>query len=40
VTLAGGGRENKSINYPTFSERGDEDIDDFISELAKAFTVN
>ena len=40
VTLAGGGRENKSINYLTFSERGDEDIDDFISKLTKAFTVN
>ncbi len=38
--LAGGGRENKSVNYPTFSGRGDEDMDDFISELAKAFTVN
>ena len=40
VTLAGGGRENKSVNYSTFSERGDEDIDDFMSELAKAFAVN
>ncbi len=40
MTLAGGGRENKSVSYPTFSERGEEDIDDFISELAKAFTVN
>ncbi len=40
ATLAGGGRENKSVNYPTFSGRGDEDIDDFMSELAKAFTVN
>ncbi len=38
--LAGGGRENKSVNYPTFSGRGDEDIDDFMSELAKAFAVN
>jgi len=38
--LAGGGRKNKSVNYPTFSERGDEDIDDFISELVKAFAVN
>ncbi len=33
--LAGGGRENKSVNYPTFSKRGDEDINDFISELAR-----
>jgi len=40
TTLAGGGRENKSVNYPTFSGRGDEDIDDFMSELAKAFAVN
>ncbi len=38
--LAGGGRENKSVNYPTFSKRGDEDINDFISELAKVFAVN
>ncbi len=40
VTLAGRGRENKSVNYPTFSEKDDEDIDDFISELTKAFAVN
>ncbi len=40
ATLAGGGRENKSVNYPTFSGRGDEDIDDFMSEMAKAFAVN
>ncbi len=40
MTLAGGGRENKSVNYPTFSGRGDEDIDDFMLELAKAFIVN
>ncbi len=40
ATLAGGGRENKSVNYPTFSGRGDEDIDDFMSEIAKAFAVN
>ena len=40
TTLAGGGRENKSVNYPTFSGRGDEDIDDFMSEIAKAFAVN
>jgi len=38
--LVGGGRENKSVNYPTFSGRGDEDIDDFMSEIAKAFAVN
>ncbi len=40
TTLAGGGRENKSVSYPTFSGRGDEDIDDFMSELTKAFAVN
>src|SRR6266540_5895168 len=40
MTLAGGGRENKSVNYPTFNERGNKDIDDFMSELAKAFAVN
>ena len=40
ATLAEGGRENKSVNYSTFSKRGDEDIDDFMSELAKAFAVN
>ena len=40
VTLAGGGRENKSVNYPTFSGRDDEDIDDFVSEITKAFAVN
>jgi len=40
VTLAGKGRENKSVNYPTFSGRDDEDIDDFMSELTKVFAVN
>ena len=40
TTLTEGGRENKSVNYPTFSERGDEDINDFMAELAKAFAVN
>ncbi len=38
--LAGGGRENKSVNYLTFSGRGDKDIDDFMSELTKAFAIN
>ncbi len=40
ATLAGGGRENKSVNYPIFSGRSDKDIDDFMSELTKAFAVN
>ena len=40
VTLAEGGRENKSVNYPTFSGRGDENIDNFMLKLVKAFVVN
>ena len=40
ATLAGGGKENKSVNYLTFSGRGDKDIDDFMSELTKAFAIN
>src|SRR6266542_1271894 len=40
MTLVGGSRENKSVNYPTFSRRNDKDINDFTLELAKAFTVN
>ena len=40
ATLARGSRENKSVNYSTFSKRGDEDIDNFISKIAKAFAVN
>ncbi len=40
VTLVGRGKENKSINYPIFSRKGDEDINDFMSELTKTFTVN
>ena len=40
ATIAEGGRKNKSVNYPTFSERGDEDIDNFMSELIKAFAIN
>ncbi len=40
ATLAGEGRKNKSVNYPSFSGRGDEDIDDFMLELTKAFAVN
>ena len=38
--FVGEGRENKSVNYPTFSRRGEEDIDDFMLELAKAFVIN
>ena len=40
ATLVGGGKENKSVNYLTFSGQGDEDIDNFITELKKAFAVN
>ncbi len=40
MTLAAGKEERKSVNYPTFSERGDKDINDFIVELEKAFAVN
>ncbi len=29
-------RENKTVSYPTFSGREDEDVDDFISNLEKA----
>jgi len=40
MTLVVGGGERKSVNYLTFSEREDEDINDFITELEKAFAVN
>ncbi len=40
ATLVGEGRENKSVNYLTFSRRGKEDIDNFIAELKKVFAVN
>ncbi len=33
-------RESKTVNYSTFSERGEKDIDDFITKLEKAFIVN
>ena len=40
ATLAGGDRENKLVNYLTFNKRDDEDINDIMSELIKAFAVN
>ncbi len=40
MTLAIGEEERKAVNYPFFSERSDEDINDFIAELEKAFVVN
>ncbi len=33
-------RKNKSISYPIFSEKDDKDVNDFISDLKKVFTVN
>jgi len=33
-------RENKIVNYFIFSEKSDEDINDFIIELEKAFVIN
>jgi len=38
--LAVGEEKKKIINYPTFSEREEEDIDNFIIELKKAFVIN
>ncbi len=40
VILAKRGRENKIVNYPIFSRKDDKDINNFIIELKKAFTVN
>ncbi len=40
TTLVAKGGERKAVNYLSFSERGDEDINDFITELEKAFAVN
>jgi len=40
ATLAARKRENKTVNYLTFSERGNEDINNFIIELEKMFTIN
>jgi len=40
ITLTAEGEERKTVNYPTFSEREKEDIDDFITELEKAFVIN
>ncbi len=38
--LADRRRENKIVNYPTFNEKSDKDINDFIIKLKKVFTVN
>jgi len=40
ITLVAREKEKKSVNYLTFSERGDKDIHDFIIELEKTFAVN
>ncbi len=40
TTLAVEGGKRKAVNYSSYSERGDEDINDFITELEKAFTIN
>jgi len=40
MILAVGGEKRKTVNYLTFSKREDEDIDDFIAKLEKAFTIN
>ncbi len=40
TTLAVGEEERKTVNYSTFSKRGEEDINDFILELEKTFAVN
>ncbi len=32
--------KSKTINYSTYYRRGDENIDDFIKDLEKAFAVN
>ncbi len=40
MTLAAREGERKVVNYPFFSERKDKDINDFITELEKAFVVN
>ncbi len=40
ATLARGDRKNKTVNYPTFSRRGDEDVNDFIIDLEKTFIIN
>jgi len=40
TTLTAEGRERKAVNYPSFSGRGNEDINNFIMELEKTFAVN
>ncbi len=40
ITLVARGGKRKAVNYLTYSKRGDENINNFITELEKAFTVN
>ena len=40
MTLIEGIKENKIINYSTFSERRNKDIDNFINDLKKIFIIN
>jgi len=40
MTLVAEEGEKKSVNYLTFSERGDKNINDFIIEVEKAFVRN
>ncbi len=39
ILIVGRG-ERKAVNYSSFSERSDKDINNFIIELEKAFVVN
>ncbi len=40
ATLVRRGKENKIVNYLTFSKKSDEDINNFITKLEKTFAVN
>jgi len=40
TTLAAKGRERKAVNYLSFSEKDNKDINNFITELEKAFVIN
>jgi len=40
TTLVRKGKENKTMNYSTFSKRDNKDINDFIIDLKKTFAVN
>jgi len=40
MILAARREERKTVNYPTFSKRGNKDINNFIMKLEKVFTIN